>query len=110
MDSKEFSEYIKSMSKDADAVFMCISRQSSDIVPKQYKEFGPKLPVLGTLTTFDETSLSKNGKALLDGISSNVYATSIDTPENKKFVKSFQDKMGKKPGWLQRAAIRRVSG
>ena len=99
LDGKDFSVALKKMHKDADAVYMCIAGQSSYTLPLQYQEFGPKLPIFGSMTSFAEQVLPKAGEALLGGISSSVYSTVLDTPANRRFVKNFQAKYGYKPGW-----------
>lgn len=95
----DFSELMKQIHPDADAVFMCIVGQSAKIVAKQYHDLGPKLPLIGATTSFDESVLSVVGEDLLGGTSCNPWSLALDRPENKKFVADFRVKYHKDPGW-----------
>jgi branched-chain amino acid transport system substrate-binding protein len=95
----DFKDMIKQIRPDADAVFMCIVGQSAEVIPKQYKEFGPRLPIIGATTSFDESILPKVGEELLGGYSCNPYSLALDRPENKKFVSAYTAKFNKDPGW-----------
>jgi branched-chain amino acid transport system substrate-binding protein len=95
----DFKDMITQIRPDADAVFMCIVGQSAEVIPKQFKEFGPKLPIIGATTSFDESILPKVGEQLLGGVSCNPYSLALDRPENKKFVAAYTAKFGKDPGW-----------
>ena len=93
----DFSETIKSMRKDADAVFMANVGQCAEIIPKQYHELGPKLPLLGNHTSFDDSVLPKVGEYVLGAQGVSTYATAINTPANKRFVKAYKQKYGVDP-------------
>jgi branched-chain amino acid transport system substrate-binding protein len=95
----DFTDLIKQIRPDADAVFMCIVGQSAKIIPKQYKQFGPKLPIIGATTSFDEAILPTVGEDLLGAVSCNPWALSLASSSNKHFVQTFRAKYGKDPGW-----------
>jgi len=99
MDSKDFTPLIKQMRKDADAVFMSTSGQAADIFPKQYNLVGPKLPVIASSTSCDESSFSKVGLNLIDVQSTGVYSTALDTAANSAFVKQYSAKYNEDPGF-----------
>src|SRR5207237_212733 len=88
----DFSEAIKSIRKDADAIFIANVGQSAELFPKQYREIGPKLPLLGNHTVFDESILPKIGEYVTDSLSVSTYTTSYDSPGNVHFAKEFRDK------------------
>lgn len=94
-----FEDTIKSMRKDADAVFMCFAGQSSEIIPKQYQDVGPKLPIIGATTSFDESFYPRLGDELVGAISANPYSTALNTPANKRFVEAYRAKYNTDPSW-----------
>jgi branched-chain amino acid transport system substrate-binding protein len=98
LDAKDYAAIIKSIRKDADAVFFAISGWTAEHLPKQYKELGPGKPILGSLAAFDESVLPKAGEYLLGGISSHIYAVGLDTPSNQHFIEKFREKYGQNPG------------
>lgn len=96
----DYSELIGKIDKNADAVFMCLVGPSAETLPKQYKDKGPKLPIIGATTGFDESIYPRMGDELIGAISTNPYSTALDTPANKRFVSAYQAKYGSDPGWF----------
>lgn len=96
----EFTDLIKHIRPDADAVFMCIVGQSASVIPKEYKDLGPKLPIIGATTSFDENVLAKIGDQLVGGVSCNPWGLALDNPYNMHFVAAYKKKyIGKDPSW-----------
>ena len=95
----DFTALMKQIRPDADAVFLCIVGQSAKIIPKQYHDMGPKLPVIGATTSFDESVLAVVGEDLVGAVSCNPWSLALDTPANKKFVADYRGKYHKDPGW-----------
>jgi branched-chain amino acid transport system substrate-binding protein len=96
---KDFKDLIRKIRPDADAIFICIVGQSSEIIPAQLKQFGPRLPIIGATTSFEQGVLEKVGADLDGCISTNPYSASLDTPENKKFVAAYRKAYKSEPGW-----------
>lgn len=92
-------DLMKKIRPDADAVFMCIVGQSASVVPQQYKQFGPKLPIIGATTSFDEPVLAKVGDILLGAVSCNPWSLTLDNPYNKKFVQAYKNAYHKDASW-----------
>jgi branched-chain amino acid transport system substrate-binding protein len=68
---------------------------------KAYDQFGLKaqIPLFSGAVTLDEAStLPPAGDSALDLVSYGEWAQTLDTPENKRFVESFQAKFQKDPG------------
>ena len=57
---------------------------------KQYSEFGLKLPVLGMVTTTEESSLKSMGDEALGVITAGTYSAAIDTPTNRTWVQAMR--------------------
>jgi branched-chain amino acid transport system substrate-binding protein len=68
-------------------------------VPKQLHELGPKLPLIGATTSFEETVLSAVGYTMEGAISTNPWSLALDTPINKKFVSDFRKNYIGDPNW-----------
>jgi branched-chain amino acid transport system substrate-binding protein len=88
----DYSDQMKSIRKDADAVLLAVVGQSEEIIPKQYNQFGPGLPLLANHTSFDESVLQKIGPYVEGGLSVSTYLVSLDTPGNKAFVNGLKAK------------------
>jgi branched-chain amino acid transport system substrate-binding protein len=95
----DFTAVLKSIRKDADAIFLCIVGQSAEIIPKQLKELGINKPLIGTTGSFDESFYPRMGDELLGSISASLYSTALNTPANKKFVKEYRAKYGEDPSY-----------
>jgi branched-chain amino acid transport system substrate-binding protein len=105
---RDFSQYIKQIRPDADAIFTITAVDSADIVAKQIKEFGPKLPIIGGGPSYDETTLHNVGDPTLGAITTYYYSAALDRPEMKKFMEAYRAKYGVDPGLFAEGAY--VSG
>ncbi len=68
---------------------------------KAYDQFGLKaqIPMYASAVTFDEAStLPPAGDSAVGLVNYGEWALTLDTPENKRFVESFQAKYQKEPG------------
>jgi branched-chain amino acid transport system substrate-binding protein len=95
----DFAQQIKEIRKDADAVFFSTTSKPAEVIPDQYKKFGPGLPVIAGGTSFDESILRHLGDEALGGISPSIYSAALDTPANKSFVKAYRAKYGVDPSY-----------
>jgi branched-chain amino acid transport system substrate-binding protein len=93
----DFSTYLKQIRKDADAVFICTIGNAATIVPKQYKELGFNMPIIGIGTSFDEAIIRKLGDSAIGAVSALTYSANLDTPSNKRFVQAFKAEYGTDP-------------
>jgi len=82
----DFSTYIKKIHKDADAVFVCTFGKAAAVFPKQYKQFGPGLPLIGGGSSVDETILPQLGNEAVGTVTTMCYSGALNTRANKKFV------------------------
>jgi branched-chain amino acid transport system substrate-binding protein len=97
----DFTNYINGLHKDADAVFINSFGTAAVIVDKQYKQLGPKLPMIGGGTSFDESVLRGLGDEAIGAISPMPYSAALETPANKKFVTAYRAKyQGQDPSWF----------
>jgi branched-chain amino acid transport system substrate-binding protein len=97
---KDFTATFKDLKKDCDAIFLCNVGQSAEIIPKQLREMGYKGPLIGTTASFDESFYPRMGDEIVGAISSSLYSTAIDTPENKNFVKAYKAKFNEDPSYF----------
>ena len=85
--------------KGADAVYAWYAGTDAVRFVQQYQEFGLKkrIPLYGYAVLTDDPYLPTMGDSALGIITSCRYAWSIDTPQNKAFVKAYQGKWGEVP-------------
>jgi branched-chain amino acid transport system substrate-binding protein len=100
----DFTSFIKSMHKDADAVFLLSVGAAADVFPKQYKANGPGLPLIGGGTSFDETILHELGDEAIGAVSPLHYCATLDTQANKKFAREFRAKYKVEPSYYSEGA------
>jgi branched-chain amino acid transport system substrate-binding protein len=93
----DYSYYIKQIRPDADAVFIAGANLGADRIIKQYKQSGLKLPIFGSGPTFDATVLRDVGDDAVGAVYVLDYSATLNTPENKRFVKEFAAKYGSEP-------------
>jgi branched-chain amino acid transport system substrate-binding protein len=105
---KDFKEPISHLSKDADAIFVMSAVDSADIIAKQIKQYGPKLPIIGGGPSYDETIFSTVGDDALGAITPFHYSAVLDRPEMKRFNASYRKMFKSEPGQFAESAY--VSG
>jgi len=116
----DYGSYIAQIKRDVDAVYAGFAGANGFRFLRQYREYGLKLPVLGSMTTADEGILRQMGDEAIGVVSGGWYAAGIDSPENKRFVSSVNKEYGVDPGYytlgaysagaLVEAAARAVNG
>jgi branched-chain amino acid transport system substrate-binding protein len=116
----DYGSYIAQIKRDVDAVYAGFAGANGFRFLRQYREYGLKLPVLGSMTTADEGILRQMGDEALGVVSGGWYAAGIDSPENKRFVAAVNKEYGVDPGYytlgaysagaLVEAAARAVNG
>ena len=95
----DYGSYIGQLKTNVDAVFAAFAGANGLRFLKQYKEYGMKMPVLGSATTTDEGILKQMGDEALGVITGGFYAAGIDTPENRRFVATVNKEYGADPGY-----------
>jgi branched-chain amino acid transport system substrate-binding protein len=116
----DYGSYIAQIKRDVDAVYAGFAGANGFRFLRQYREYGLKLPVLGSMTTADEGILRQMGDEALGVVSGGWYAAGIDSPENRRFVAAVNKEYGVDPGYytlgaysagaLVEAAARAVNG
>jgi branched-chain amino acid transport system substrate-binding protein len=98
----DFGPYLSTL-KDADCVsfFVPNTGESSRLIT-QYKEFGIKMPLLGTTLASDlpEHVMKELGEKVIGVQGQALYIWSRDDPVNNKWVKAMEKRFGKTPGGL----------
>jgi branched-chain amino acid transport system substrate-binding protein len=90
----DFSMSMRRLSNTCDAVFFATANLGADRVATGYKQFGPKLPMIGAGPGFDETVLLDVGYDVLGAISVSHHAAALKTPENLHFVQEYRQRYG----------------
>ncbi len=105
----DFAPYLaQAGSLKADAVYAWFAGADAIRFVKQYKEYGlpDRLPLLGYNVLSDDTILPAIGDTALGIVSVGAYSAVIDSPENKAFVREYEQKHGAWPsryseaGWI----------
>ena len=95
----DYGTYIAQIKQNADAVYAGFAGANGFRFLKQYREFGMKLPVLGSMTTADEGILKQMGDEALGVVTGGWYAAGIESPENARFVAAVNKEYGADPGY-----------
>ena len=116
----DYGTYIAQIKKDVDAVYAGFAGANGFRFLRQYREYGMKIPVLGSMTTADEGILKQMGDEAIGVVTGGWYAAGIDSPENRRFVAAVNKEYGADPGYytlgaysagaLVEAAARAVRG
>ena len=91
----DLGPYIANLRKDVDAIWICVVGGAALKFPKQYKDMGMTLPLLGTGQVSDENVLPAQGDEIIGFISPLQYTASIESPANRKFQEAYQKKYKK---------------
>ena len=95
----DYGVYIAQIKPTVDAVYAGFGPSNGQRFLKQYKDFGMKLPVLGMVTTTEESSLKSMGDEGLGVITSGTYSAALDTPANRKWVQAMRAEYKEDPGY-----------
>src|SRR2546426_1002249 len=95
----DYAPYIAQLKTNVDAVYAGFGPTNGQRFLKQYNEFGVKLPVLGMVTTTEESSLKSMGDEALGVITPGTYSAAIDTPTNRKWVQAMRAEYKDDPGY-----------
>ena len=95
----DYGSYIAQIKQNADAVYAGFAGANGLRFLKQYREYGMKLPVLGSMTTADEGILRQMGDEAIGVVTGGWYAAGLDTAENKRFVAAVNKEYGVDPGY-----------
>jgi len=95
----DYGSYIGQLKQNVDAVFAGFAAANGLRFLKQYKEYGMKAPVLGSMTTADEGILKQMGDEAIGVVTGGWYAAGIDSPDNKRFVAAVNKEYGVDPGY-----------
>ncbi len=102
--TKDYGPALSNVTKDADcaAYFVPSPTEVMRFLP-QYRQFGIKLPLLGTTVASDmpEAIMKQLGKNVEGMVGQALYINSLDDPVNQAFVKAMEKRFGKKPGGLE---------
>jgi branched-chain amino acid transport system substrate-binding protein len=95
----DFSPYIANLKRDADAVFVALSANDAIRFTRQYNDAGlrARLPLIGNGTFTEEHVLRNVGDEMLGVITPFYYWAALDTPGNRKFVRSYEEKYKQLP-------------
>jgi branched-chain amino acid transport system substrate-binding protein len=96
----EFTPMLKQIPQDVDGVFEVTVGQQVDPIHKQYHQLGLKAPVIGMGNTFDSWIFPHMGDEILGGKCSTLYTPSLNTAENKAFVKAFKAKYNQETSYV----------
>lgn len=106
---KDYSQQIKQIRPGADAVFVGAVGGAAELLPKQYKESGINLPVIGGGTIFDDARMRDIGTCILGAHTARSYFATLDTPANKAFVQAYKAKFGGEPSAISEYAYTTAS-
>ena len=95
----DYGSYVGQLKGNVDAIYAGFAGANGLRFLKQLREFGNKLPVLGSATTTDEGILKQMGDEALGVISGSWYSAAIETPESRVFVAAANKEFGADPGY-----------
>lgn len=95
----DYGAYIAQIKPGIDALYAGFGPTNGQRFLKQYREFGGKLPVLGMVTTTEESSLKSMGDEPLGVITAGTYSAALDTPANRRWVGAMRAEYKEDPGY-----------
>ena len=100
LNTPDFAPYLAQVGGlGADAIYAWFAGADSIRFVKAYREYGlaDKLPLLAYNTLVDDIFLPTLGDAALGIVSVGHYSATLDSPENRAFVREFETKYGSWP-------------
>ena len=99
LNAPDYGSYLAQIKTNVDAVYAGFAGANGFRFLRQYREYGLKKPVLGSMTTADEGIMKQMGDEAIGVVTGGWYAAGIDTPENKRFVAAVNKEYGADPGY-----------
>jgi branched-chain amino acid transport system substrate-binding protein len=101
LNAVEYGSYVGQIKQNVDAVYAGFAGVNGLRFLKQFNEYGlkSKIAVLGNPTCVDEGVLKNMGDEALGVVSASWYASTIDSPDNKRFVQAILDEYKVVPGF-----------
>jgi len=102
----DFAPYLtKIRAQDVDGVWAFFAGSDAIRFVRQYSEFGLKdrLPLTSQGALTSEDVLPAEGDSAIGIVVTSSYVSTIDNPENKKFVAAYRAKYGTEPGYAGEA-------
>jgi branched-chain amino acid transport system substrate-binding protein len=101
LNAVEYGSYVGQIKQNVDAVYAGFAGVNGLRFLKQFNEYGlkSKIAVLGNPTCVDEGVLKNMGDEALGVVSASWYASTIDTPDNKRFVQGILEEYKVVPGF-----------
>ena len=101
LNAVEYGNYIGQIKPNVDAVYAGFAGINGLRFLKQFNEYGlkSKIQVLGNPTCVDEGVLKNMGDEALGVVTASWYAATIDSADNKRFVKAVMDEYKVIPGF-----------
>jgi len=101
VETADFGTYLAQVAAAGpDAVWAIWSGAAAIRFHQQYKEFGlkGKFPLIGFGALTDDAVLRAVGDTALGVVTNYFYVTTLDLPENRRFVQAYRQKFGEDPG------------
>jgi len=95
----DFTEYIKQLRNDVDAVFVCTTINPAMKFLPQFRSLKGKMTLIGSGVNFDEAVIKAVGKDALGGISCQNYAFTSTNAANKQFLNAYKAKYHTNASW-----------
>jgi branched-chain amino acid transport system substrate-binding protein len=95
----DFGSIIAQIDAGADVGLIFMAGADAVRFIKQFADYGRKLPLYGFTATVDEAILPAQGAAALGFVGASYYFSTVDTPENRAFVKDWEAAYKGKPIW-----------
>jgi branched-chain amino acid transport system substrate-binding protein len=95
----DYGSYLAQIKPDVDAVYAGFAGANGFRFLRQYRDYGMKAPVLGSMTTADEGILRNMGDEAVGVVTGGWYAAGIDSADNKRFVAAVNKEYGVDPGY-----------
>ena len=95
----DFGSFIAQIDPNAEVGLVFMAGGDAVRFIKQFADYGRKLPLYGFTATVDEAILPAQGTAALGFVGASYYFSTVDTPENKAFVKDWEAAYKAKPIW-----------
>jgi branched-chain amino acid transport system substrate-binding protein len=101
LNAVDYGSYVGQIKTNVDAVYAGFAGVNGLRFLKQFNEYGlkSKMAVLGNPTCVDEGVLKNMGDEALGVVTASWYASTIDTPDNKRFVQAVLDEYKVVPGF-----------
>jgi branched-chain amino acid transport system substrate-binding protein len=100
LNTLDFAPYLSQLNREAEAVVSVFVAAQAARYVKQYREQGPRVPLIGSGVMIDEHVLRTMGDEAIGVTGALIWSPTLQSPANQVFMRLAEPKLGRTPAYF----------